>query len=184
MAFFCTAVCDAIGLWALETLGKRIALRPSQKAMLASSDFVRSDAKGAADLLRNRIERCRLYGAPLLQNVRAENGWLLFDLHAAAFDAYAARLPREFTHGTAYADRRMELLLRHGDAPTPDCPAILRATLNASFASRRGRWTKEEERAVLSMTHTLSGMERVRAEQCAAHAATIILYERSTMLCN
>lgn len=184
MAFFCTAACDAIASGAGAILGAPVSLRPSQKAMLASPDFVRADADAAAKALADRRDEIRLLGAPLLKSVRAENGWLLFSLREAAFDAYASALPTDFLHGDAYIDRRMELLLRHGDVPLPDCPAILSAVLTASFASRRGRWTQDDERAVLTMTHNLSGMARVNAEQRAAHAAKIILFERRFLLCN
>lgn len=178
MERFYTAVCEAINGWAVETIGARLSLRASQKAMLAAPDFVKADASKAAQALDRAKDGCRLYGARLIECVGTENGWLLFTLHRDAFDAYALRLPDEFEHETAYLDRRMELLLRHGDRPLPDCPDVLSAILTASRASARGRWTAEEERAVLSMTHGLMGMERVRTEHSAARAAKIILYER------
>lgn len=182
--FFWTAATETIADWTASALGTRIFLRPSQRAMLASPDFVRADADAAAKTLLGRRADCRLFDAPLVSDVRAENGWLLFTLDRAAFDAYARRLPDDFPHGGAYVDRRMELLLRHGDAPLADCPAILTAVLVASYASLRGRWTAEDERAVLGMTHGLRGMARVRAEQSAARAAKIILYERRTLECS
>ncbi len=177
-----SAAVNAISDWARRIVDAPLGLRPSQKAMLAGSGFVRTGAEAEACALQSQLAACRLLDAPLLASVRAEKGWLLFDLDKAAFDAYACSLPDDFAHGSAYLDRRMEILLRHGDRPLPDCPAVLRAVLTASIASDRGRWTQADERTVLTMTHKLSGMERVAAEQSAARAAKIILFERRTLL--
>jgi len=168
--------------WTQDTLGVRAGVHPSQKAMLASSQFVREDAAAAARELNAHRMNCTLLGGFLIGSVRSENGWLLFDLDRAAFDAWACALPSDFPHGSAYVDRRMELLLRHGDCPLPDVPSILHAVLAASFASTRKKWTQADERTVLTMTHALSGMQRVQAEQRAARAAKIILYERRNLL--
>ncbi len=178
MESFFAAATQAIGEYSERILGVRVHARLSRRAMLAAPDFVRENAKEAASALHARRGECALLSAPLLKSVREENGWLLFTLDSAAFDAYAAAIPDGFSHGDAYLDRRMEMLLRHGDAPLPDCDAILCAVLAASYASARGKWTAEDERAVLTMTHGLSGMARVRAEHRAAHAAKLILYER------
>ncbi len=172
----------AIEDWAEGVLGVRAAVRPSQRAMLVSSRFVREDAAAAARELNAHRTDCTLLGACWIASVRSENGWLLFDLDRAAFDAWACSLPNDFPHGTDYVDRRMEMLLRHGDCPLPDVQPILNAIVTASFASTRKKWTQADERAVLTMTHSLGGMERVKAEHSAARAAKIILYERRNLL--
>ena len=175
------AVSTAIADWMERTVSVRPFLKLSQRAMLASSDFLRADAAAVAETLTRHISDCTLLDAPLVRRVWAENGWLLFSFDRAAFDAFAQTLPDAFPHGDGYVDRRMELLNRHPDAPLPDCDAILTAVLCASFASQRGRWTQADERAVLTMTHGLHGMERVYAEHAAARAAKIILYERRNL---
>lgn len=182
MDFFCDAVEAALRGFFAAALGRSLCLRPSQKAMLASPDYVRGGSEEAAKRLSERLPEAALFGARLLRAVHAENGWLLFDLAPDAVDAYALRLPHGFAHGDAYIDRRMELLLRHGDRPLCDCDSVVRAVWLASLASRRGRWTQDDERAVLSMTHGLKGMARVEAEQRAARAARIILFERRNLL--
>ncbi len=181
MEWLIVQVCNAIESWSAQVLGKALTVRLSDKAMLAAPDYVRGGAEQAKEALAARMEDCTLLGARLMDRVEIENGWLLFTLHRDAFDAYAQRLEANFAPGDTTLDRRMSMLLRHKDAPLPDCPAIQHAVLIASAASERGRWTQEDVRTVLTMTHALSGMERVQAEQNAARAAKIILFERSTM---
>lgn len=158
-----------------------ILLRPSRKAMLACPAFAFGNGSAAAKRLEAFPEP-RLFGASLLASVRAESGWLLFDLDKSVFDAYALTLPNTFLHGTDYVDRRMELLLRHGDMPLPACDAVLNAMLTASCACARRKWTAADTRVVLTMTHGLLGMERIRTEHALSRAAKIILYERRNFL--
>ncbi len=182
------AAVSALSAFAEQTLGRSIVARPSRSAMLASPDFVRGDAEDAAKQLAACLSKCRLFDAPLLRRVEIQNGWLLFTLTKDVFDAYALSLP-DLAPGEAirneqagYVDFRMDMLLRHGDAPLPHCEPMLKAILTASAASARKRWTKDDERAVLTMTHGLPTEARLFAEQHGARAAKIILTERRKML--
>ena len=182
------AAVSALSAYAEQTLQKPITVRLSRSAMLASSDFVRGGSGEAAAQLAARLSECRLFDAPLLQRVEVQNGWLLFTLTKDVFDTYALSLPpllpgEALRNGrAAYVDYRMDMLLRHGDAPLPHCEPMLKAILTASAASARKRWTKDDERAVLTMTHGLPTEARLIAEQHGARAAKIILTERRTML--
>jgi hypothetical protein len=160
----------------------RLALRPSRNAMIAAPIHNCPGADSAAQRIEQILGEFRLFDAALLASVREQNKWLLFDLSGDVFDAYAETIPDKFVYGTAYIDKRMEMLMRHPDAPIPRAEPVLRAVITASFASARGRWTQNDEQTVLCMTHGLSGMERVRTEQNAARAARIILYERRNLL--
>lgn len=172
---------DTIGSWIGAFSGKSINLRLSKKAMLASSDFLLENSETMAENLSKECKNCLFKSASLIRSIRAENGWLLIDLNKSYFDAFSLLLPDSFEYGSAYVDKRMEMFLRHGDAPLPDYDPVLKAILIASFASTRGKWTQDDERTVLTMTHALSGMERVRTEHALARAAKIILYERRSL---
>ncbi|MBR3271896.1 MAG: hypothetical protein IKI59_08220 [Clostridia bacterium] len=181
------AAAAALSGFAAKALGRPLTVKPSRAAMLAAPDFVRGGAEEAAALWTARLSECRLYDAPLLQRIDVKNGWLLLTLTKDVFDAYAQSLPNIApgeairSDGAAYVDYRMDRLLRYGDAPLPDCEPVLRAILLASAASAKKRWTQDDERAVLTMTHALPARERIEVEHRCARAAKIILTERRTM---
>ena len=51
--------------------GVCVALKPSKKAHLASSAFLRGDAVGTAQMLHAHAHECTLFGVPLLRSVTA-----------------------------------------------------------------------------------------------------------------
>lgn len=173
--------------WSGMVLGKPLSARLSKTALLASSDFVQDGAEKAACALNARKQECTLLGVKMLSGVTERNGWILFDLTCEAFDAYARSLPAvnpgEAVEdpGAGYVDFRMDMLLRHGDTPFPDEEPLKRGVLTASRACERGRWTQQDERTVLVMTHIPDFVDRIRMEQSASRAAKIILYERALM---
>ncbi len=183
--FMETLYCQAIkniNSWIVSFSGKSAHFRLSKKAMLSSSDFISEDPPMVAEALAAVRKECSFMGVPMVRSVRSENGWLLIDLEKTFFDAFALLLPDQFDYGNFYVDKRMEIFLRHGDCSLPPYDPVLKAVLTASYASTRGRWTKDDERTVLTMTHALSGMERVRTEHAISRAAKIILFERRSLL--
>ena len=152
--------------------GVRIALKPSKKAHLATASFLRTDARAAAAALQEQREACTLFGAPLLDSVSEENGWLLFWFTAAVLDAYAKRLPGAPAPDESYFARRMQILSRHPDAPTPDEKALLQGVFEVLFGAPNA------EETLLSAPRSLDGNARVRLEQRLSRIATIILWER------
>lgn len=171
-------ITETVGAWIEACLGRAVSLRLSKKAMLACADFIREDTSAIADRLAARRAECSALGTLPVRSVRADSGWLLFDLDASYFDAFSLLIPDCFDYGNAYVDKRMEMFLKHGDSPLPAYDPVLKGILTASFASSRNKWTQDDERTVLTMTHALSGMDRVRTEHALARAAKIILYER------
>ena len=171
-----------INSWIESFSGKSAHFRLSKKAMLSSSDFILEDPLMVAEALAAVRKECSFMGVPMIRSIRCENGWLLIDLEKTVFDTFALLLPDQFDYGDSYVDKRMEMFLRHGDCSLPPYDPVLKAVLTASYASTRGRWTKDDEQAVLTMTHTLSGMERVRTEHAISRAAKIILFERRSLL--
>ncbi len=178
---------ETLGSWSGEVLGRPLSARLSRSALLSSPEFVREDAGRAAALLGERMEECRLLGVPMLKSVTERNGWILFDLDSAAFDAYALSLPKIrpgemlASQGVSYVDYRMDMLLRHPDAPVPDREPVKRAVLTASRACGRGKWTPQDERTVLNMTHGFVSFDRLKTEQACSRVARIILCERAGM---
>ena len=70
--------------------------------------------------------------------------------------------------------RAMAILARKGDAPCPESEDVRRALWAAYLAYRRGFWRAADERTVLTMTHALTGAERIALEnRCGGAAAAI-----------
>ena len=63
----------------------------------------------------------------------------------------------------------------------PDREPVKRAVLTASCACARGKWTLQDERTVLTMTHGLVSFDRLKTEQVCSRVAKIILFERAAM---
>jgi hypothetical protein len=81
-----------------------------------------------------------LWGAPLVETVRAVNGWLLFGFTPAFYDALVsqvnASLPLPEEDGGVYAVNRMLALARHTGGGCPNLTAARRALLLAVSAHR------------------------------------------------
>lgn len=152
--------------------GVCVALKPSKKAHLASSAFLREDAVGTAQMLNAHAHECTLYGAPLLASVEAQNGWLLFRFAPDAIDAYAKLLPQIAEPDDRYFSRRLWMYARHDDAPVPDDPAVLQGFFAVLFGLPEG------ERLFLSAPRQKDGLERVNLEQRMTRLAKILIWER------
>ena len=74
----------------------------------------------------------------------------------------------------SYVENRMAILARKGDAPCPESEDVRRALWASYLAWRRGFWRAADERTVLTMTHALTGGERIALEnRCGGAAAAI-----------
>lgn len=166
------AIFAALGDFVERYTGVRPAFKPSKKAHLASSGFLRKNADETAKLLSEHTAECTLLSAPLLKRVCAENGWLLFFFTADAIDAYAKTLPEPGEPDDSYFARRLWIAVHHDDADTPDDPVLLDGFYAALFSAPNG-----EERFLSAPRH-LNGNARVALERRMRRAATIILWER------
>ncbi len=105
-----------------------------------------------------------LYGAPLVETVRVQNGWLLFTFSPAFYDALTmqinALLPLPASDGGSHAVNRMLVLARHGGSGCPDHPAFRRALLLAVCAHESRAAYLRAERAARTLFHTIPPRER------------------------
>ncbi len=172
------AIEEALGAFVERHTGVRPVFKPSKKAHLASSAFLRADAEAIAETLDLHAPDCRLLSAPLLSRVSAENGWLLFFFTAQAVDAFAKTLPDPVEPDETFFLRRLWIMAHHKDAETPDDPALLDGFFAALFAAPQG-----EER-FLSAPKTHDGAERIAIEQRLFRTAKILLWERRNTVWN
>lgn len=176
MISFRTAIETALRGFVEQHTGVCPELKPSKKAHLAASTFLRTDASAAAKLLSADASACTLFSVPLLNRVEAENGWLLFFFTAKVIDAYAAMLPPAEEPDDAYFARRLWIAVHHPDVETPDDPALLDGFYAALFGAPDG------ERRFLSAPRVYDGNKRVALENRTARMAKILLWERRNHL--
>ena len=153
-------------------------LKPSKKAHLATSSFLRMNADAAAKALSERAADCRLSGVPLLQRVICENGWLLFFFTADVIDAYAQILPPAEEPDDSFFARRLWIMVHRADAKTPDDPALLDGFYAALMHAPDG------EKRFLAAPTAHDGNARVAIEQRLKRMAKILLWERRNAVCN
>ncbi|MBQ5991585.1 MAG: hypothetical protein IJL62_03445 [Clostridia bacterium] len=170
------AIAAALGDFVEQHTGIRPHPKPSKRAHLASSDFLRGDADETAKLLSAHAGECTLFGAPLIRKIEAENGWLLFFFTADAIDAYAKTLPAPGEPDDSYFARRLWITVRHADAETPDDPVLLDGFYAVLFSAPNG------ERRFLSAPRHLDGTARVALEQRMKRMANVLLWERRNPL--
>lgn len=172
MKGFREAIETALGDFIERHTGVKAAFKPSKAAHLATSAFYSSDAEGIAARLSANASDCTLLNAPLLSNVRAENGWLLFFFTADAIDAYAGTLPPAEEPDDSFFARRLWIAYRHEDAQTPDDPSLLDGFFAVLFGAPNAeqRW--------LSAPRRHDGNARAALEQRLSRMAKILLWER------
>lgn len=137
-----------------------------------SVPFVRHDAKGAAAALNGAKAAC-----PFVKHVHEKGGWLIFCLSDAFFEelmAFAQALPL-MPKGT-YLENRMGILARKGTAPCPREERVQNALWRAYLCYRKGGWTAEAERQMLTMTHLPEGQKRLDLENRCGGVALAILH--------
>lgn len=154
--------------------GVRPCIKPSKRAHCATSAFLRKDAARTAALLAAHKETCTLFGMPVLDAVRAENGWVLFFFRAAALDAMAMRLPPASEPDDTFFARRLWIWAQHADAQTPDDPTLLQGVFGVLFGA------PDAQNTLLSAPYRLDGQARAAFEQRLGRAAKILLWERRT----
>ena len=167
-----TAIETALGDFVERHTGVRPLLKPSKRAHLATNAFLRDGAARACAVLNAQASDCTLFQKPLLKEVRAENGWLLFFLTADAPDAYAETLPPAPEPDGSYLEGRLLIMARHADAPVPDDPYVLTGLYAVLFGAPRA------EETLLSASRHYDGMERVALENRLARVGKLLLWER------
>lgn len=132
--------------------------------------FVTGGGEEAARKLKAAQADC-----PFVRAIREKNGWLLFWLSDSWFDSLIAWAKALDTRPTgSYLENRMSILMRKGDSPCPEAEPVRLALWAAYLAYRRGSWREADERQVLTMTHALTGAERIALEnRCGGAAAAI-----------
>ena len=143
---------------------------PRQEGQLSLGVFVTGGGREAAQKLTAALADC-----PWVREVKERNGWLLFYLSDAWFDRLIAWARALDTRPTgSYLENRMAILARKGDAPCPEAEEVRRALWAAYLAFRRGFWRASDERLALTMTHGLTGADRIALEnRCGSVAAAI-----------
>ena len=163
---------EALAAWVEARTGTPVspeAFRlPREEGQLSVGTFIQGGAQAAADKLNASL-------CPQVREVRAKNGWLLFFLSDSWFDGLIRWAQGLDTRpGGSYLENRMGILARKGDVPCPDSGDVRRALWAAYLAYRRGFWRAADERTVLTMTHALTGAERIALEnRCGGAAAAI-----------
>ena len=163
---------EALAAWVEARTGTPVspeAFRlPREEGQLSVGTFIQGGAQEAADKLNASL-------CPQVRAVRAKNGWLLFFLSDSWFDGLIRWAQGLDTRpGGSYVENRMAILARKGDAPCPESEDVRRALWAAYLAWRRGFWRAADERTVLTMTHALTGGERIALEnRCGGAAAAI-----------
>ena len=162
---------EALAAWVTAVTGAEVKaadFRLPREGQLSVDTFVRGDAEAAAQKLNASL-------CPQVREVRAKNGWLLFFLSDSWFDGLIRWAQGLDTRpGGSYVENRMAILARKGDAPCPESEDVRRALWASYLAYRRGFWRAADERTVLTMTHALTGGERIALEnRCGGAAAAI-----------
>jgi len=151
-------------------------------ALSAGADAVR----WAEQLNKNLETFSAVLGVLPVKRVRAENGWLLFDLSdalyiAAAKDA-AMQCGKIPARHEIYPLHRLRMIARYADAGCPADERVQRTLLLAFAANEtptKANITRAEE-AILTMSHHLPPAERsTLLRQCgtAARAMAALLYD-------
>lgn len=176
-------ITTALSAYIANTTGVRPekkAFRLSRSGLLSLNSFVRADSLHACEIICAECGSYTLWDTPIIETVGAENGWLLFSLSPAFFVRLcerAAALDR--IPGSDYVSVRMRMLMRKGPCPCPDNGRVHAALLKSVFADDRNRFTAEDDRAILTMTHGEKGMKRVLLENSCGTAAKALLMLRS-----
>lgn len=118
---------------------------------------------GAPPFLPETVS-ARLYGTEMIESCRVVNGWLLFNLSDAFYNALTeqvnAELPPPASDLGRHAINRMLVLARHGGTGCPNIPALQRALLLCVCAGKSRSALEQAERAVCSMFRSVPPKER------------------------
>lgn len=159
-----------------ETLGGALGETPKARSIrLPARDAhasVHPPQNAAPSTLASLDFGC-LYGAPLVEQIREVNGWLLFDFSPAFFSALVDEinlaLPEPEAADETHAENRMRVLSRHSGAGCPDLPAFHRALLLALMTHESSAAYQRAERAASTLFHKIPARERpALLPQCGA----------------
>lgn len=111
-----------------------------------------------------QVISARLYGVELIESCRVVNGWLLFELTRAFYDALTgqviAELPPPASDFGRHALNRMLVLARHEGAGCPNVAALQRALLLCVCAGKSPASLMRAERAARTMFHSIEPKQR------------------------
>lgn len=152
------------------------AFKPARDGYLGLSTFVRLDASAAADALKKAAPACLWEGVPVLEGVRAEHGWLIFDFSHPFFQKLlelGQSLPP--ASPSTYWGNRLHLLARKKEAPCPK-EFTLRQTLFLAFWSwGTGRYSPALFQRLLTLTRISPPGARLALEKECGSAASALL---------
>ena len=185
------ALADGVGRVLGEALPSTAIHIPARDAAASCAVAI---ARGLdADALCVRLSSVRaaafpaVFGAPPVRGVRAQRGWLLFDLtdafYSAAVRHVCAVLPPASHDCGQHAVNRLRAMARRGGTDCPPEPAVQRALLLALCATRSPAARAQAERALLSLAHGTPPRERpALLARCGgvADAAARILFALET----
>jgi hypothetical protein len=115
----------------------------------------------------------------MVSQLRAVNGWLLFDFSNAFFSALVGRicaeLPAPEQQEETHAQNRMRALARHAGSGCPDDPAFERALLVALAAHKSRAAFQKAEQAAEALFHKIPPRERAELfAKCGAYAGAML----------
>lgn len=127
---------------------------------------------------------CHWNKIPLLQAVRHENGWILFDFMDAFYTALCEAITKTACSPAPATDEdelylinRLRIWQRHGSCACPPDPQVQRALwLAFCDTARVKKLHKETQRAILTMTHHKDGPTRIELEHAIGGVAQAILH--------
>ena len=156
------------------------AFRFARSGALSLSAFLHRDAAALCKMLNHALPRCVFEGFPLLQAVREEKGWLLFAFSPDFFQ-HLTDWARSLKGAPPndYVSNRLLLLAQKGPCPCPDEERVKNALWLTLLCRETGRFKREAEAAVLTMTHGKTGAERLALEKSCGSVAAALYCLRS-----
>ncbi|HWP21922.1 MAG TPA: hypothetical protein VN417_04180 [Candidatus Cryosericum sp.] len=126
----------------------------------------------------------RLYGVELIESCRVVNGWLLFELSRAFYDALTeqvnAELPPPASDLGRHALNRMLVLARHEGTGCPNIAALQRALLLCVCAGKSPASLLRAERATRTLFHSIEPNQRpalLNASGALGNACARLLFD-------
>lgn len=153
--------------WVKAHVGVPSVWKASRKAHFATASFLRTDAKAV---------QAMLIKPPVPLTVWEEQGWLLVNWKAEAFDTLLEGMPLP-TGPRDEWEWKLFRYLRYPDGPIPNDPVVLQIAMEASWASAK-QWDAATERRVLTISHHLMGRERIALEHQLCRVMKWMITER------
>ncbi len=152
--------------WLERVLDSKVTLTCSKDGRLSSSAFLHD---GRAEAMATKL---RAAVHPFIRSVEVKNGWILLELSPVFYEhLIKACRPTPEPNLLDRAENRLNIWRRHGDGGCPDDPVVKRVLLRCAFGLATD-WD------ILTMTHHLDSIERVRLESGLKGVAESILFLR------